>query len=208
MLAGLKLRLNRPMNRVNHTTNNEEAVIFLEQEMKKFIQMTRPVFLLKDESEEMLVNFLQTSKQRTGLKQRPQTKESRQRAAFFDKDLPLFVKYCKAQGFQMEGNEMLFSQVLMNSVDLWNFQFNQKKYGRIVQKGDSIRDVFERYLDQVDESEQYQITSIEFLRQSMISQRLLPVSIKAEKLIRQLLIHEKRNSGEELRRFEKRLNNV
>ncbi|SDI27187.1 hypothetical protein [Natribacillus halophilus] len=210
MLAGRKQRLQTFARRrrqmdVHERIQENEMMSILEQEMPRFIKMTKPVFLLRPEMERQLHHFLQTQNRQHGYSMSFFSKNTRDQAHFYKKELSVFIKYLQNKDFQLKGNEALFAQVLLNHLAIINFQQKQKRYGTLAWQTDRLIDVFDRYLALVNEKDYYQIDHLEFLRQNLISKRLVPVTMSQNRLKRQLRQHEKTNDVHRLNKMAKRL---
>ncbi|QQK76090.1 hypothetical protein HUG15_11320 [Salicibibacter cibarius] len=212
MLAGQKQRLQtfaerrRRLN-VHERIRENENLATLEREMPRFINMTMPIFLLRPEMERQLHQFLQTVGQNRVPSKLFFKKNGRDHALFYHKDLFVFIKYLRKQGFDLKGHEALFAHVLLNHLAIISFQHMQKRYGLLTLRGDSLIDVFDRYLHLVNETNYYHIDHLEYLRQNLISKRLVPVTTSQNKLKRQLKQYEKNHEDLQIHKFEKRMEN-
>ncbi|MBB6449115.1 hypothetical protein HNR44_001064 [Geomicrobium halophilum] len=210
MLAGWKQRMQaftrrrRQMNVHERIKENEMAAI-LEDEMPRFIKMTKPTFFLRPEMERSLHQFLQTGGGQRNYAKPTLTKEARQLALFYNKELSLFIKYLQKQGFQLKGNEALFAHIFLNHVAIISFQQLQKRYGTVALRNEHISTVFDRYLHMVDEERYYDIDHLEYLRQNLISKRIVPVTMNLYRLKRQLKQYEKNHEDHQINKFKRRL---
>ncbi|QQK79971.1 hypothetical protein HUG20_08780 [Salicibibacter cibi] len=213
MLAGQKQRLQtfarrrRQLNVHDRIRENKNLAI-LEREMPRFLTMSMPVFLLRPEMERQLHQFLQTVDRNRVPSKLFFKKNARDQARFYHKDLFVFIKYLRKQGFDLNGHEALFAHVLLNHLAIISFQHMQKRYGLLTLRGDSLTDVFDRYLHLVNETDYYHIDHLEYLRQNLISKRMIPVTMTHNKLKRQLKQYEKNHEDLQIHKFEKRMENT
>ncbi|QDI90023.1 hypothetical protein EPH95_01570 [Salicibibacter halophilus] len=210
MLAARKQRLQtfarwrRQMNVHERIRENEQLAI-LEREMPRFINMTMPVFLLRPEMERKLHQFLQTADQQRISSKQFFKKSGHDQGRFYQNELLVFIKYLRRQGFDLNGHEALFAHVLLNHLAISNLQRMQKRYGGLALRGDSLTDVFDRYLHLVDEKDYTSVGHLEYLRQTLVSKRIVPVTMSQNKLKRQLKQYEKNHEDLQIYKFEKRL---
>ncbi|AXF54948.1 hypothetical protein [Salicibibacter kimchii] len=210
MLAGRKQRLQtfakrrRQLN-VHERIQENEKLSILEREMPRFINMTMPIFLLRPEMERQLHQFLQTAAQERVPSKFFFKKNGRDQALFYHKELSVFIKYLRKQGFYLNGHEALFAHVLLNHLAILSFQHMQRRYGLLTLSTDTLTDVFDRYLHLVNEKDYYRVDHLEYLRQNLISKRMVPVTTSQNKLKRQLKQYEKNHEDLQIHKFEQRL---